>query len=251
MNNKKIFIITIIFIIFIIFILGIIVISISNVENNKKIDASKSQVSSASKLEKMNDSELADFYYKINKNNDFVSKNIEEYRFLYKNADSVKDALEKSKDVGLTNKDKLLELKLQEETDYYYVIYQEYVVYRPTGEGVTFNNSFFFFKKSIFDIENKIINLNILNNKDKVKEIFNIYTYIKNRDNKGTKLLLSEIKNNSNEYIYTYYYFETTFGDWGLSDEISLYKSTITINKNTGKYDSTNDLIRQVKGRSN
>lgn len=204
-----------------------------------------------SKLEKMKDSELADLFYNISKGDEFINENEKDYRFPYnKGADSVEDAIEKTKTIGQSNNTKMLELKLQDETDYYYVIYQEYISYRGTGD-VTFKNYYLYFKNSILDIDNKTINTNILNNADKVKEIFNLYTYIRNRDNGSIKLLLPEITENSNEYTYTYYYFYTSYGDWGLSDSIGLYKSTISINKQSGKFESVENKIRQVSGKTN
>ena len=65
------------------------------------------------------------------------------------------------------------------------------------------------------------------------------------------KLLSPEITENSNEYIYTYYYFCTSYGDWGLSDNIELYKTTILINKQSGKFESIENKIRQVSGKTN
>ena len=202
------------------------------------------------KLEKMKDSELADLFYNISKGDGFINENEKDYSFPYKGADSVEDAIEKTKTIGQSSNTKMLDLKLQEETDYYYVIYQEYVSYRGTGD-VTFKNSYLYFKNSILDIDNKTINTDILNSANKIKEIFNLYTYIRNRDTASIKLLLPEITENTNEYIYTYYYFSTSYGDWGLSDSIRLYKSTISINKQSGKFESIESKIRQVSGKTN
>lgn len=203
-----------------------------------------------SDLEKMNDSELADLFYNIPKENGFVNENEKDYSFPYKTADSVEDAIEKTKIIGQSSNTKMLELKLQKETDYYYVIYQEYISYRGTGD-VTFKNSYLYFKNSILDIDNKTVNTDILNNADKIKEILNLYTYIKNKNNASIKLLLPEIIENSKEYIYTYYYFSTSYGDIGLSDNIDLYKDTISINKKSGKLKSVESKIRQVSGKTN
>lgn len=210
------------------------------------------QVTNSSELEKMKDSELSDLFYNISKGDEFVNETMKDYQFPYEGADSAEDAIEKTKTktIGQSSDTKMLELKLQDETEYYYVIYQEYISYRGTGD-VTFKNSYLYFKNSILDINNKTINTNILNNANKVKEIFNIYTYIRRRDNMSIKLLLPEITENSNEYIYSYYYFCTTYGDWGLSDSIKLYKSTTSINKQNGKYESTEKMIRQVSGKYN
>ena len=82
-----------------------------------------------------------------------------------------------------------------------------------------------YFKSSILNIDNETINTDILNSASKVKEFFNLYAYLKDCDNMSVKLLSPEITENPNEYIYTYYYFETTYGDYGISDNIRLYKT--------------------------
>lgn len=235
--------------IIVILIIGTMVIIKLNVKKDKD-EIYNSQITNFSELEKLKDSELSELFYSISKGDEFVNETIKDYRFTYKGADSEEDAIEKTKTIGQDSNTKILELKLQDETDYYYVIYQEYISYRGTGD-VTFKNSYLYFKNSILDINNKTINTNILNDANKVKEIFNIYTYIINRDNGSIKLLLPKVTENSNEYIYSYYYFTTSYGDWGLSDSIKLYKSTTSINKQSGKYESNDKMIRQVSGKYN
>lgn len=210
----------------------------------------KNQSLNSTRLEKMKDSELADLFYKTSKEDEFVNETEKNYRFSYKVADNAEDAIEKTKGIGISNTEEILELKLQSETEYYYVVYQEYISHRGTGD-VIFKNSYLYFKSSIINIDNETINTEILNNASKVKELFNLYTYIKESDNASAKLLFPEITENTNEYIYTYYYFETSYGDWGLSDNIELYKSTISINKQSGKFEVNEKRIRQVTGKTN
>lgn len=210
----------------------------------------KNQSLNSTRLEKMKDSELADLFYKTSKEDEFVNETEKNYRFSYKVADNAEDAIEKTKGIGISNTEEILELKLQSETEYYYVVYQEYISHRGTGD-VIFKNSYLYFKSSIINIDNETINTEILNNASKVKKLFNLYTYIKESDNASAKLLFPEITENTNEYIYTYYYFETSYGDWGLSDNIELYKSTISINKQSGKFEVNEKRIRQVTGKTN
>lgn len=202
-----------------------------------------------SNLEKMNSSELVNIFYNTSTQDEFINEEEKNYRFVNKGADSVEDAIEKTKSIGQSSNTKMLELKLQKETEYYYVIYQEYISYRGTGD-VIFKNSYVYLKNSVFDIDNKIINIDILNDSDKIKKIFNLYTYIKN-NNASVKVLQPSITENSNEYIYTYYYFNISYGDWGMKDEIELYKSKITINKKDGKFEIIDKKIRQIEGKVN
>lgn len=233
--NKKVLSICIIIVV-------CIIILISGLLSSNQLDVAK--------LEKMKDSELADLFYEISKGDEFVNETEKDYRFAYEVADTAEDAIEKTKDRKLSDNEEILELRLQNETEYYYVVYQEYISHRGTGD-VTFKNSYLYFKSSILNINNETINTDILNTASKVKEIFNLYTYIQESDNMSIKLLSPEITENSNEYIYTYYYFCTSYGDWGLSDNIELYKTTILINKQSGKFEFIENKIRQVSGKTN
>lgn len=233
--NKKVLSICIIIVV-------CIIILISGLLSSNQLDVAK--------LEKMKDSELADLFYEISKGDEFVNETEKDYRFAYEVADTAEDAIEKTKDGKLSDNEEILELRLQNETEYYYVVYQEYISHRGTGD-VTFKNSYLYFKSSILNINNETINTDILNTASKVKEIFNLYTYIQESDNMSIKLLSPEITENSNEYIYTYYYFCTSYGDWGLSDNIELYKTTILINKQSGKFEFIENKIRQVSGKTN
>lgn len=233
--NKKVLSICIIIVV-------CIIILISGFLSSNQLDVAK--------LEKMKDSELADLFYEVSKGEEFVNETERDYRFAYEVADTAEDAIEKTKDRNLSDDEEILELRLQNETEYYYVVYQEYISHRGTGD-VTFKNSYLYFKSSILNINNETINTAILNNASKVKEIFNLYTYLQESDNMSIKLLSPEITENSNEYIYTYYYFCTSYGDWGLSDNIELYKTTILINKQSGKFESIENKIRQVSGKTN
>ena len=244
--NKKVLSICIIIVVCIIILISGFLLTRQYFQNKP----SSNQLDSA-KLEKMKDSELADLFYEISKGDEFVNEIEKDYRLAYEEvANTAEDAIEKTKERKLSDNEKILELRLQNETEYYYVVYQEYISHRGTGD-VTFKNSYLYFKSSILNIDNETINTDILNNASKVKEIFNLYTYIKDSGNMSIKLLSPEITENSNEYIYTYYYFCTSYGDWGLSDNIELYKTTISINKQSGKFESIENKIRQVSGKTN
>ena len=121
-------------------------------KSSLKVILSSNQLDVA-KLEKMKDSELADLFYEISKGDEFVNETEKDYRFAYEVADTAEDAIEKTKDRKLSDNEEILELRLQNETEYYYVVYQEYISHRGTGD-VTFKNSYLYFKNSILDIDN-------------------------------------------------------------------------------------------------
>lgn len=127
----------------------------------------------------------------------------------------------------------LLKLELVDDEKYYYSVLKSE---KSNNNDKIYNNTYIFFKRDIIDIENAQINLDKINNKDEIKTIFNIYKYVFNYPSIGYHIKKSSIKNIFNKYIYTIYYYVTTFGDWGMSDSISYYKQNIVINKNNGKY---------------
>ena len=138
--NKKVLFICIIIVV-------CIIILISRFLSSNKLDVAK--------LEKMQDYELADLFYEISKGDEFANETERDYRFAYDEvADTAEDAIEKTKDMTNFDDEEILELRLQNETEYYYVVYLEYISHRGSGD-VTFKNSYLYFKSSILNINNE------------------------------------------------------------------------------------------------
>lgn len=127
----------------------------------------------------------------------------------------------------------LLKLELVDDEDFYYSVFK---AYKNNNNDVTYENTYIFFKRDIIDIDNKKINLNKINDKDIIKTIFNTYNYVYHYENGSYKIDNSKIVENNNEYIYTIYFYEIVYGDWGLNDEITYYQQNIIINKKDGTY---------------
>lgn len=198
---------------------------------------------SPAELMAMSDSELSDLFYETSRDG-LVSDSIKRYRYRALNVDSLEDALEDASEAG----EDLLELKLKNETDYYYVVYQKYVSHRNTGD-VVFENDYLYLKRPVFNTEDKIINLKFFNNPNKIKEAFDTYLYTRNSDNESFKFLSSEIEENTSTYVYKYYYFEASYGDWGLEDDIRLYEGIVEINRREGGYNLKENMLREVSGK--
>lgn len=211
--------------------------------NNKKTEPQK-----IIKLKEMEDLELADVFYNSPKIPiDFIKQEEQNYSFSHESVNNLQEALEDSKKVALLNGE-LIEVSLVKETEYYYLVYREYISRRNTGD-VTFKDDDVYFKNSVLDYENKNININIVNDKDKIREILNLYIFLCEENNYSVKILESRVEENKDEYLYTYYCFETSYGDFALPDDIKLCKNTISISKLNGKYQEiNNEIIRQVKG---
>lgn len=196
-------------------------------------------------LKNMKESEFIDTYSNIfSKSNEYINKTFKDLGFSYYNlrlvssADSVQDAIEKTEIVKINNI-KILEVNLQDETDYYYVIYQKYI-----RNETPYKYYYLYFKNSVLDVNSKTINTNIFNNANKVKEILDLYIAGKVA-NKGLKISPSEITENSNEYIYTYYYSIPFILDLS-GDVFSLSKCTICINKENGEYEYNINEVRSI-----
>ena len=127
----------------------------------------------------------------------------------------------------------LLKLELVDDEDFYYSVFKSY---KSNYNDVTYNHTYIFFKRDIIDIDNEKINLNNISDKDKIKTIFNTYNYVYQFENRSYKIEKSNIKENKDKYVYTIYFYEIGYGDWGLSDRITYYKQNILINKKDGTY---------------
>lgn len=127
----------------------------------------------------------------------------------------------------------LLKLELIDEEDFYYSVFMSY---KSNYNGITYDSTYIFFKREIIDVDNKQINLNNISDKDKIKTIFNTYNYVYHYQNSSYKIENSNIIENDDKYIYTIYFYEIIYGDWGLNDRITHFKQNIIINKKDGTY---------------
>ena len=220
------------------------------IKRTEKIDVNETNISEIN-LNILTDSQLANLFYDMPKNSGVVDSKIESYRYPYETASSEEDAIEKVANIGKSDNTEIVKDELVDETDYYYAVYHEYISHRGVSGDLVFKDTYLYFKESILDIDNKIINVNIVDNKDKIEELLNIYEYISGVDNASYKVLKPNIKENKTQYEYSCYYFEVSGGDYGLRDNIRLYEKTITIDKTTGKYETNDKKIREVEGRMN
>ena len=102
--------------------------------------------------------------------------------------------------------------------------------------------------RALIDDDNEEIDINALNSVNKIKEELDKYFCRRTLQNRSVRTVTSSISEDTTNYIYTHVYFMTSYGDWGLSDNIRLYEETLRISKGTGKYFTTEKLLRQVDG---
>lgn len=206
--------------------------------------------------EKFDVEKLEEIYNTSNISNDFVTSNLINYQGLHSpvySCNNAKEAIKYMKEnYKLGDNTKLLKCDLKEETPYYFAIDHSYIDYRGTGD-VTFNSTYIFMKNSVFDIKNSSINTNVIDTKDKIREILNDYIYISECQNASMKIVNSNIFEENNNYTYVLYYFVTTYGDYGLHDEISFNKMEISIDKKSGKINnnSNSKKIKSFQGKYN
>lgn len=202
MKNKKITIILEVAITIMIIILLFIVVKLISKKSNEEVQ-----------LSKLSDSEIFEIAYNEEepKQVGFVDSEVENYRSTYKSVDALEEAMEKASIIGKSlseetkDNSKMLKTELKKETDYYYAIYHEYIEYRGTGD-VTFKDTYVYFKNSAIDLDEERINASYLKDKDKIKDILNIYSYLEIANDAGIKIRNPNIKEKSDNYEYTYYY---------------------------------------------
>ena len=172
----------------------------------------------------------------------FVPKKIEQctnyqllggIKYSVENAEEAINYIKTSYEKYDAKNSELLKLELIDDEDFYYSVFKSY---KNNYNDVTYDHTYIFFKRDIIDIDNKKINLNNISDKNKIKTIFNTYNYVYNYENGSYKIKKSNIKENRDKYIYTIYFYEISYGDFGLSDRITYYKQNIIINKKNGIY---------------
>lgn len=188
--------------------------------------------------ERMSESELYDIFYDDNYETEFDKLGLNDYERGHISVNTVDEAIEEAKGYGISkyySTEEILDLKLESETEYYYIIYQKYISHRGTGD-VTFENHYLFFKNSVLDLDTNIIGEKYRNDSKAVKEILDTYIYIGSAQNLSSKPLSSSIEEKSNRFDYECYSFDASYGDWGLRDSISLIKDTYSIDKQSGQF---------------
>ncbi|MBO7560516.1 hypothetical protein J6T21_00535 [Candidatus Saccharibacteria bacterium] len=101
------------------------------------------------------------------------------------------------------------------------------------------------------DNRTRVIDVNIVNTLEKVKNEFDDYYCISSKNTHGFIVLASSIEEKESEYIYKNLHFSTSYGDWGLNDSIRLYEERLSIDKRTGKFEETEKLLKQADGKHN
>ena len=69
----------------------------------------------------------------------------------------------------------------------------------------------------------------------KAQEIIDLYEYTKDARTASYKLISSSIQEESDKYVYQYYYFDGVGGDWDMKDELRLHLRKYEISKTSGK----------------
>lgn len=204
--------------------------------------------------ERKSESELLDIFYDDNYETEFDKLGLNDYERGHISVDTVDEAIEEAKGYGISkynSTEEILDLRLESETEYYYIIYQKYISHRGMGD-VTFENHYLFFKNSVLDLDTNIIGEKYRNDSKAVKEILDTYIYIGSAKNKSSRPLSSSIEEKSNRFDYECYSFTASYGDWGLRDYISLIKDTYSIDKQSGQFRKyTPKAIKSFEGKLN
>ena len=84
---------------------------------------------------------------------------------------------------------------------------------------------------------------------EKVKELIEYLWFIENYNWGGQKVLRSFTENQGNSVKHTLYKICIVYGDWGVCDVISLFKSEYIVDKNSGEITVSHEIIKTVTGK--
>lgn len=201
-----------------------------------------------SKIMAMSDSELFNLFYNSSSSQfaDDLTRGCE-YRRVVDNSD---EAIEDARYYGIDKNKGMLFLELEDETESYYIVHRKYSLHQDSGDK-EIENKYLYFKKTVFDVNNKTINLEVLSNAAKIKSTFDTYFYTDNIMNEAVRMVSSKIEEDEEKYTYSCYYFMSLYGDWRASSESILYENSMSVEKQTGKYNLTETAVRKLSGGSN
>jgi internalin A len=84
---------------------------------------------------------------------------------------------------------------------------------------------------------------------ENAKELTEYLWFVENYNIVGSKVLSSFTEDQGNSIKHTIYETHVVYGDWGMSDQITLIKSEYVVDKNSGQFTLSQKHIRTVTGR--
>ena len=180
------------------------------------------------KFEEMSNEELGELYKSIDKYpENFIDDELKDkYTGLcHSSASSPEEALDLADRSGINT-----ETRIDIETDYYYGIYTKW----PSAKSGEYVEEYTVcFKKDAFDYSANTWHFGISDKPAVMEKMINYYCYREMYDGYGGKIIYAEMEENDEAFIYSVYWGYVSGGDSEHQDEVTILKSTFTINKET------------------
>lgn len=177
---------------------------------------------------------------------DFVFKELEGYERIVTSAANKDEAISQTSSRFTNDTYITAECRVEIETDYFYGIYVKWEPRDKAMKKFYHEEKVVCFKKDVCDFQNVVRNTDInkgimkTQNKELIKSILDYSYYSQLYNLGGYKVLFSEVKDSGDKIKYVNYYVGTAYGDYGVMDEVTLYKRETNISKNDGLFERSN-----------
>ncbi len=222
---------------------------IGGLQPDASSEISVKDISAPDELQNLTDNELVALSLGSKKGTDSCAP-LFEYRIsnIVRSASSEEDAKEACRE-RLTNADNTMtSASVALDSELFYVLKASWDYRFDNGEVRKYDGNVFCFKDEFAHLtidERYNVSLSI---KDfsVAQTLLDLFDYRYITEITGIRILLSEIEEREDKYVYNNYRTNTCFGDWGVRDRIDLVKRTYWISKADGEVTQAGETVLQT-----
>lgn len=174
----------------------------------------------------------------------FVFEELRGYGRVIPSASSKNEALQTAAKRFTNNNCSVVENTLQVETKLFYGLYVKWEYsYEGMDEPSYHDESVVSFKKNVYDADTMTF---ATKDASAIKSILDYLHYSESYQTSGTKVHSSKIVRDGDEFVYTAYVLQVSYGDYGVQDELRLLKTELRVDYATGKTEHGYETVTTV-----
>lgn len=222
---------------------------IGGLQPDTSSEVSVKDISTPDELQNLTDDELVALSLGSKKGTDSCAP-LFEYRIsnIVRSASSEEDAKEACREKFTDVHNRMTNASVVLDSELFYVLKVSWDYRDYDGEVTKYDGNVFCFKDefahlTIDERYNVLLSIKDFSVAQTLLDLFD-YRYI--TEMVGIRILLSEIEEREDKYVYTNYRTNTCFGDWGVRDRIDLVKRTYWISKADGEVTQAGETVLQT-----
>ena len=222
---------------------------IGGLQPDTSSEVSVKDISTPDELQNLTDDELVALSLGSKKGTDRCAP-LFEYRIsnIVRSASSEEDAKEACREKFTNGDNRMTGADVVLDSELFYVLKVSWDYRFDDGEVRKYDGNVFCFKEefahlTIDERYNVLLSIKDFSVAQTLLDLFD-YRYI--TEMVGIRILLSEIEEREDKYVYTNYRTYTCYGDWGVRDRIDLVKRTYWVSKADGEVTQAGETVLQT-----